>query len=272
MSGNPPDNNASSGSPSSPAQQPPTPLPNTVPGQPQQVVCPNCYTLVPMGTRYCPQCGNAIPPPTWPAVPSIPPAPKRNTALIVVAVVLIAVIVLGVAGYALYQNHQQQVLQAAKNSEANAANNSVNQLTFTCFSNRTDTSNISGTRGSLSGYLIVHESFGISNPSSFVIDATWTIALDFPSAGWLLRNTQTFHLSPNGVAYPQFGFTITANQLNNTPTSANFTTFNVTLDGSYQVTGTYATYTPTTHSTYDSTTSSGNGNLGSGNGLPKCSL
>src|SRR2546426_12482294 len=56
------------------------------------------------------------------------------------------------------------------------------------------------------------------------------------------------------------------------PPSANFTIFNVTLDGSYQVTGTYATCTPTTHSTYDSTTSSGNGNLGSGNGLPKCSL
>src|SRR5437773_3907811 len=163
----------SSGSPSSQAQQPPTPSPSTMPAQPQQVACPNCYTLVPMGTRYCPQCGNAIPPPTWPAVSSVPLAPKRNTALIVVAVVLIAVLILGVAGYALYQNHQQQVLQAAKNSEANTANNSVNQLTFTCFSNRTDTSNISGTLGSFSGYLIVYETFGISNPSSFVIDAIW---------------------------------------------------------------------------------------------------
>ncbi|TMI39294.1 zinc ribbon domain-containing protein [Candidatus Bathyarchaeota archaeon] len=241
-----------------------------MPAQPEQVACLNCYTLVPMGTRYCPQCGNAIPPPTWPAVPSVPPAPRRNTALIVVAVVLIAVLILGIAGYALYLNHQQQVLQAAKNSEASAASNSVNQLTFTCFSNRTDSSNISGTRGSFSGYLIVYETFGISNPSSFVIDATWTIALDFPSAGWFLRNTQTFHMSPNGVAYPEFAFTITANQLNNTPTNANFTIFNVILDGSYQVTGTYATYTPTTHSTYDSTTSSGNGSLGTGSGLSKC--
>src|SRR5439155_25247467 len=132
----------------------------------------------------------------------------------------------------------------------------INTFIFTCFTNRNNTSNISCTLGSLSEYMIVHETIRNSNPSNFVIDATWTIALDFPSAGWLLRNTQTFHLSPNGVAYPEFGFTITANQLNNTPTSANFTTFNVTLDGSYQVTGTYATYTPTTHSTYDSTTSS----------------
>jgi hypothetical protein len=77
-------------------------------------------------------------------------------------------------------------------------------------------------------------------------------------------------MSPSGVAYPEFAFTITASQLNNTPTNANFTIFNVTLDGIYQVTGTYATYTPTTHSTYDSTTSNGNGNLGSDNGLPKC--
>ncbi len=240
-----------------------------MPAQPQHVACPNCYTLVQMGTRYCPQCGNAIPPPSWPAVPSVPPAPKRNTALIVVAVVLIAVLILGVAGYALYQNHQQQVLQAAKNSEANAANNSVNQLSFTCFSNRTD-ANLSGTPGSFSGYFVVYETFGISNPSIFVIDARWTIALDFPSAGWSLRNTQTFHMSPSGVAYPEFAFTITANQLNNTPTNANFTIFNVTLDGSYQVAGTYATYTPTTHSTYDSTTRNGNGNLGAGSGLPKC--
>ncbi len=185
------------------------------------------------------------------------------------AVVLIAVLILGIAGYAFYQNHQQQVLQTAKNSEANAANNSVNQLTFTCFSNRT-TSTVSGTKGSLTGSFTVYETFGISNPTSFVIDARWTITLDFPSAGWLLTNTQTFHMSPNGVAYPEFAFTITANQLNNTPANANFTIFNVTLDGTYQVTGTYATYTPTTHSTYDSTTSSGNGSLGTGNGLPKC--
>ena len=273
MSGNPPDNTASSGSPSSPAQQPPTPPPNTMPAQPQQVACPNCYTLVPTGTRFCPQCGNAIPPPTtWLTVPTPAPAPKRNVALIIIAVVLIAVLIVGVGGYLLYQQGQQRILQDAKNSEANAANQSVNQLQFTCFSNRTDSSHLSYTQGyGYSGYATVYETFGISNPTNFAMDVTWTITIDYPSVGWVLSDSQTFHEAQNGgVAYPIFGFTVTGSQLNNRPSNANFTIFDVTLDGTYQVTGTYATYTPTTHSTYDSITSSGNGNLGSGNGLPKC--
>ena len=228
--------------------------------------------LVPIGTRYCPQCGNAIPPPTtWPGVPAPAPAPKRNVALIIVAVVLIAVLVAGVGGYALYQQGQQHILQAARNSEANAANQAPNQLQFTCFSNRTD-NHISGNASTgFYGYLTIYETFGISNPTSFPMDATWTITLNFPSAGWTLVDSQTFHEGPNGgTAHPTFGFTITGSQLNNTPHNANFTIFTVTLDGTYQVTGAYATYTPTTHSTYDSTTSSGNGSIGTGNGLPKC--
>ncbi len=110
---------------------------------PQQVSCPRCFTLVAIGTRYCPQCGNAIPPPApWPTTPAPTPEPKRNTVLIIVAVVLIAVLVIGVGAFLVYQSQQQQVLQAAKNSEANAANQAPNQLQFTCFSNRTDTSHL----------------------------------------------------------------------------------------------------------------------------------
>src|SRR2546430_12720776 len=41
---------------------------------------------------------------------------------------------------------QQQILQAARNSESNAANQAVNQLQFACFSNRTDSSHLSGSR------------------------------------------------------------------------------------------------------------------------------
>jgi hypothetical protein len=236
------------------------------------VACPSCYTLVPIGTRYCPQCGNAIPPPTtWPGTPIPATAPRRNTALIIVAVVLIAVLVLGIGGYLLYQQGQQRVLQAAKNSEANAATAAVNQLQFTCFSDRTDNSTLHATASGFSGYITVYETFGISNPTNFLIDATWTITIDFPSAGWTLVDSQTFHESSNGgVAHPTFAFRVTGSQLNTTPHNANFTIFQVTLDGTYQVTGTYANYTPTTHSTYDSTTSSGNGSLGTGSGLPKC--
>jgi hypothetical protein len=189
-----------------------------------------------------------------------------------VAVVLIAVLVAGVGGYVLYQQGQQHVLQAAKNSEANAANQAPNQLQFTCFSNRTDNSHLYGNAASgFSGYLTVYETFGISNPTNFPMDATWTITLNFPSASWTLVDSQTFHEAPNGgTAHPTFGFTITGSQLNSTPHNANFTIFTVTLDGTYQVTGTYANYTPATHSTYDSTTSTGNGSLGTGSGLPKC--
>ena len=103
------------------------------------------------------------------------------------------------------------------------------------------------------------------------MDATWTITIDYPSVGWVLSDSQTFHEAPNGgVAYPMFGFTVTGSQLNNRPANANFTIFDVTLDGTYHVAGAYATYTPTTHATYDSTTSSGNGSLGTGNNLPTC--
>jgi hypothetical protein len=259
--------------PPSPAQPPTSPPAFSTPISPQEVTCPNCYTLIPIGTRYCPQCGNAIPPPTtWAGIPTPTPAPKRNVALVVVAVVLIAVLVVGVGGYLLYQQGQQRVLQDAKNSDANAANQSVNQLQFTCFSNRTDVSHLSYAQGyGYSGYITVYETFGISNPTNFAIDSTWTITIDYPSVGWVLTDSQSFHEAPNGgVAYPAFAFTVTGAQLNNRPTNANFTIFTVTLDGTYQVTGAYATYTPTTHSTYDSTTSSGNGSLGTGNGLPKC--
>jgi len=205
-------------------------------------------------------------------MPAPAPAPRRNTALIIVAIVLIALLVAGVGGYIVYEQGQQRVLQAAKNSEANSANQAVNQLQFTCFSNRTDSSHLSYTQGyGYSGYTTVYETFGISNPTSFAMDVTWTITINYPSVGWVLSDSQTFHEAPNGgLAYPVFAFTVTGNQLNNRPANANFTIFNVTFDGTSQVTGAYATYTPTTHSTYDSTSGTGNGSLGTGSGLPKC--
>lgn len=257
----------------SPAGQQPTPPPaNAIPLPAQQVACPRCYTLVPEGTRYCPQCGNAIPPPTWPSVPPIAQPPKRNTALVIVAIVLVVLLVLGVTGYVVYQNTRQQVLQAAKNSEANAASQAVNQLQLICFTNRTDASQLSYTSGyGYSGYSTIYETFGVSNPTNFAMTTTWTFTIDFPSPAWVLTNTQTFHMSARGVAYPLFAFTITGSQLNNTPHNATFTTFSVTLDGTYSVTGIYATYNPTTHQTYDSSTNTGNGGPSfSGSGLPKC--
>jgi hypothetical protein len=189
-----------------------------------------------------------------------------------VAVVLIGVLVAGVAGYAVYQQGQQRILQDAKNSEANAANQAANQLALTCFSNTTDSSHLSYSQGyGFSGYITVYETFGVSNPTTFAMEVTWTITINYPSAGWVLSNSQTFHESANGgVAYPEFSFTITGTQLNNMPSNADLTVFQVTLDGTYHIVGTYSTYNPTTHTSYDSTTNSGNGSLGTGGGLPKC--
>jgi hypothetical protein len=258
--------------PPGPAPQPSAPPVFAVAPPPpsQQVACPRCYTLVPIGTRYCPQCGNPIPPPlAWPGVFAPPPAPRgRNTAAIVVAVVLIAVLLVGVGGYLIYNQEQQQVLQAAKSNESNSASAAINQLALTCFSNRTDYSNLHGSPGTFSGNLTVYETFGISNPTAFTMDVTWAITYDYPSVGWILSNTQTFHESPDGTAYPTFAFTVTAYQLNNIPQNANLTTYSATIDGSYTVIGTYATYNLSNNQSYNSTTS-GNGS-GSSSTLSTC--
>ena len=267
-------NNTASGHDNPPVQQPAASPPTyDVPQSPQQVACSNCYTLIPMGARFCPTCGNAVPPPVpWPSIPAPAEAgPKRNTVLIVMAVILIVVLVGGVAGYLYYQNVQQQVLRAAKNSEADAANQAPNQLQSTCFSNSTDPTHLSySTVSGFSGYITEYEKMGVSNPTAFIIDATWTLTLDYPSPGWVLSDTETFHLVPHGVAYPTFSLTVTGQQLNNTPHNANFTTFTGTLDGTYAVTGTYGTYNPTSHSTYDSASNTGGGTATPGSGLPKC--
>jgi hypothetical protein len=227
-----------------------------------------------MGTRFCPTCGNAIPPPApWTVPTAAPTRPSgRNIVKIVVAVVLIILIVSGVTGYLVYQQGQQRILQDAKNSEATAASQAPNQLQITCFANSTDGSHLSYSAGvGFSGYVTVYETFGLSNPTKFVMDGTWAITIDYPSVSWILSSTQSFHLAANGgIAYPKFAFTVTGTQLNNKPANANLTIFTVTLDGTYHVSGTYATYNPTTHETYDSSTSAGTGALGGGSGLQEC--
>jgi hypothetical protein len=229
--------------------------------------------MVAVGTAFCPQCGTPIPstvPPLWPTAPTAP-APRRNVAL-VVGIVLIAIIIVGIGGYAFYQNQQQLVLQAAKNSEKDAANQSVNQLQPTCFSNSTDVSNLSynSTSRIFSGYMVVYETFGISNPTRFLIDATWTLTFDFTGPRWALTDTQTFHMSANGVGYPRFAFRVTSTQLNSLTPTTDLKTYTATVDSNYRVTGTYATYTVTQHQTYDSSSNTGTGTIGSSGSVPKC--
>jgi len=58
--------------------------------------------------------------------------------------------------------------------------------------------------------------------------------------------------------------------LNNPAPGIDFSNYTATLDGSYSVTGTYATYTVTQHSTYDSSSNAGTGTIVSSGSLPKC--
>jgi len=255
--------------PTPPPTTPPQP-PVSFPVQPQQVACPTCHTMVAAGTAFCPQCGSAIPstvPSGWPITPPAP-APKRNVALIVGMVLI--VIIIGIGGFAFYQNQQQLVLQAAKNTERDSANQVPSQLQATCFSNRTDVSTISMSNGVLYGYATVYETFGISNPTRFAIDATWTITIDFPGPSWVLTTSSPFHLSATGTGYPTFAFRLTSTQLNNLTPTTDLKTYTVTVDESYLVTGTYATYTVTQHSTYNSSSNTGTGTVGSTGSLAKC--
>src|SRR5437016_4625894 len=83
-------------------------------------------------------------------------------------------------------------------------------------------------------------------------------------------DSSPFHLSADGTGYPTFAFRITSTQLNNLAPGTDFSNYTATLDGSYSVTGTYATYTVTQHSTYDSSSNAGTGTIGSSGSLPKC--
>jgi hypothetical protein len=236
----------------------------------QQVTCPACFTKVPIGTQYCPQCGSAIPPPTWAPVPPIAPPSKRPVKLIV-GIVLIILLLAGVGGFVLYNNAQQQVLQAAKTSDRNAANQSINQLQPTCISVRTDSSTLYGSPGSYSGYRTVYETLGINNPTRFAMDATWDLTLNYPVVHWILSDTESFHMSANGAAHPIFNYRVSGSQLNNLPPNPDLTKFTVALTGTYVVTGSYDTYLLSSNSSYDSSTQSGSGFLASGSSnMPSC--
>ncbi len=251
------------------------PAPGPVVSQPQ-IACPNCFTIVAPGTAYCPNCSGSIPPP-WPGIPAAPP-PRKPRTLLIIGIVLLVLLVLGGVGTVVYLNIQQQqqrenqlVLQAAKNTEQNAANQAPDQFTITCFTATNDTSHLSYSQYTgYAGYARVYETFGISNPTKFSIDATWTLTFSYPSVGWVLTSSIPFHLAANGVAYPTFTFQIDATQYNNLPSNPDFTQYNGAVDGTYTLTGTYAAYSVTQHSTFDSTTNAGGSSPGSTNNLSKC--
>ncbi len=209
--------------------------------------------------------------PPMPPVSFPPPPPPKSRAGLVIGIVLVVVLVVGLVGYLAYQVNQQQIFSAARNSEQNAASQGINQLQITCFTVRNDTSHLSYSPTSgYSGYAVIYETFGVSNPTRFVMDVTWTLTIDYISVGWVLTSTAPFHVSTGGVAYPAFAFQVTGSQFNSMPANPDFSNFRTTLDQSYAVTGKYDTYSLTQRSTYDSSTNSGAGYLGSSASLPPC--
>ncbi len=175
------------------------------------------------------------------------------------------------AGYVVYRNNQQQILLAAKNTELNAANQAPDQLQITCLTVTSDNSHLSRSQyGVYSGYVTISEKFGVSNPTRFVMDVTWVLTIDFTAINLVTPSSTSFHLSANGQAGPIFPFVITGSNYNSLPPNPDFSKFIVTLDGTYAVKGTYGTYNPTQHLTYDSTANTGTGSLGSSGSLPQC--
>ena len=242
--------------------------------QPTQVVCPTCLSTIPSGIPICPQCGAAMPPPAYPSMPPSAPPKKSRTGLMI-AILLIVVIAVGAlayVGYVVVQNNQAQILQAAKATDQGEASNAPSQLVLTCLTVRNDNSTLRYYQGSgFSGYSTIIETVGVSNPTRFVIDVRWTLTLDFPHIGWDLSNSVPFHLSSNSVGHPTFNLQISAAQYNSLPAHPDTSGAFGTMDESYSVTGTYATYNFTHQSTYDSSTNTGTGAFASSGGnLPQC--
>ncbi len=260
----------SSESPPPPAEVPP--IVQAAPTvAPQLFSCPHCSAPVAQGSSFCGNCGNPLPPigPTF----APPPAPKRSRTGLIIGVVLIVLIVGAGVGYFVYWNNQQQqvILQAAKSSEQSAANQLPNQIAFTCLTVATDNSHLSYSPYSgYSGYVTLSETFGLSNPTSFAIDATWKVTYDYTSVGLTVTSSASFHMVAHGVAHPVLVFTVTGQQYNNMPANPDFTKFTGSLDATYQVVGTYSTYSVPQYVSFDSSTSGSGVGSSSSSNLPMC--
>ena len=189
---------------------------------------------------------------------------QRNLAI---AIVLIALAISGVGGFFIYNyvmSNRNAIQAVAAANEKSAASSAVDGITLTCTSFAVDSSN-PGYGASFSF------TFGVSNPSKYPMDSTWTLRIDYTGAGVILSSSQTFPIAAQGVAYPKWHFTITQSQAQ-ALASASDKSFTGSFDRSYTVHGTYGTYDLTRHDTFDSSTgsSTGTGSTGSSGSLQSC--
>ena len=198
------------------------------------------------------------------SAPEVQHRSEKNLALAIVLIVLVLAGVLGFLFYNLAQSNGGIFQSAAAASDRSAASSAVDNLQPTCLSTSTDTSGLPYSA-------TVYITYGLSNPSSYPMDSTWRLTIDYTGAGVVLTSSQTFHVPAHGVAYPRWQFTMTSGQISsyNSATNKNYV---VSIDLSFTVQGTYGTYDFNRHGSYDSATgtSSGTGSGGSSGTPPSC--
>jgi len=206
--------------------------------------------------------------------PTIPHAKSRALVIGIILVIVLGASIAGVYGYMYYQNNQQQVQHAA---EQTAANSSPDQLSLTCTTVTTDTSTVNTLVNPPTGYATISAKFGVKNPTSYAIDAIWNLKIIYSTLSITIQASSSFHMAAKDTAYAVFPFRLDAQQLVTIGHAGSTVMPTFTMDASYSIVGTYSTYQATR--AYDSTSTTGSGNIGSslgssatgsGGTLPTC--
>ncbi len=219
----------------SPAQGPATMTPS--PAEPRPLACPRCYSIIPQGAGFCPRCGAAVPPPAWgqPLPYAAPTQPRRNWVPIVIGVVIVLVVI---ASFGV-----SYVLAAG------AADSVDNGVFCASTSSNVNPLALTGT---------VKITYGVENPSSVGVHATWTLSIDY-GGGVFLTDTRSFDVPAHSKTYAIFTYTITAFQASQIQNSS--PTVEFVRDYSALAFGFHRT---------SSTTVSSSSSSSSGSSLPNC--
>ncbi len=256
----------------------PSGLPNHA--GPTTVTCAYCRQAVLAGTRFCPNCGNqllSVPASSLggyapPGVTPLPGAPPRNNTKMIIAVVIIVLIVLSVGGTVAYLAYTDMVKAneaaaraAALTNDKSGASSAVDNVQITCSSHSYDTSSLPYTA-------TFYITLGAFNPSSYPMDTSWTLTVNYPDAGVVLTDSQYFHIPAQATAYPKWEFLMTYGQISALNNASSNQSYRVSLDRTFTVYGSYDNYDFTSHDTFNSssTGSSSTGSSSSRSSFPSC--
>lgn len=209
--------------------------------------------------------------------------PRRPWIRIVGLVIIMILIVAIVALVFYYPDLQrQQALQVARNREYDVARHAVGLLRLTCFSTEVYESQLSnstqpqgmGFAYHYKGYLIINQTFGVQDPSSFPMDARWPVRINFtyfvtPN----LFSVVMFHLYPNGTSLATASYFVDSVYLPG-DRPARLSDYTLSFLDEYTVYGIFDTYVifPFNGSYYDSMKPSGSGIVSNISSLISCQL